>query len=154
MFRLKFLPATIGDSIWVSYGDPHNAHHILIDGGTRGTSHRIQQELNALPPSQRKFELMVVSHIDKDHIGGILTLLQNREVDFQIEDFWFNAFRHLPVDDDDDQLISVEQGEQLTTELVDQAIVWNAAFGPSGRKAVVIPDTGPLPRVTLAGGCS
>lgn len=152
MFKLKFLPATIGDSIWITYGTPGNPRHILIDGGTRGTRRRIQQELTVLPPDQRKFELMVVSHIDKDHIGGILTLLQKQEVDFEIEDFWFNAFRHLPAEDNDDALLGVDQGEQLTAALVDQEIAWNAAFGPGGQEAVVIPDTGPLPKITLAGG--
>ena len=130
MFRLKFLPATIGDAIWVTYGASGKLHHVLIDGGTKGTRQRIQQELKSLPQNERKFELVVVSHVDKDHIGGILTLLQKHEVDFEVKDFWFNAFRHLPATDD--AFLSIIEGEQLTQELVEQEIAWNAAFGPSG----------------------
>ena len=152
MFRLKFLPATIGDSIWVSYGDPAAPHHLLIDGGTRGTRNHIQDELKKLPDDKRRLELMVVSHIDKDHIGGILTLLQREEVAFEFGDLWFNAFRHLPEPDDGDDVLGALQGEAMSDVLDRHNHPWNEAFGQRGQKPVVIQDAGPLPAKTLAGG--
>lgn len=149
MFQLRFLPATIGDSIWVTYGDADHQHHLLIDGGTAGTRNHIHSELRNLPEGERLVELMVVSHVDKDHIGGILTMLERNEVEFKVNDFWFNAFRHMP--QVDDALLSVAQGERLTNALDDrdETITWNGAFD---EQAVVIPESGDLPEITLAGG--
>ncbi len=152
MFRLKFLPATIGDSIWVSYGDPAVPHHLLIDGGTRGTRKHIQDELKKLPDGKRHLELIVVSHIDKDHIGGILTLLQRKEVAFEFGDLWFNAFRHLPEPEDGDDVLGAVQGEAMSDVLDRKNHPWNEAFGQRGQKPVMIQDAGPLPVKTLAGG--
>lgn len=152
MFRLKFLPATIGDSIWVSYGDPAEPHHLLIDGGTRGTRDYIQDELKKLPDDKRRLELIVVSHIDKDHIGGILTLLKREEVAFEFKDLWFNAFRHLPEPDDGDDVLGALQGEAMSEVLDQNNYPWNEAFGQRGQKPVMIQDAGPLPVKTLAGG--
>jgi len=55
MFKVKFLPARFGDSIWIEYGDEQAPHRVLIDGGTAGTRRDIQQLLDALPPEQRRF---------------------------------------------------------------------------------------------------
>ena len=151
MFKLKFLPATIGDSIWVTYGTESDRHHILIDGGTAGTRQHIKKEITALPADRRKLELMVVSHVDKDHINGIRTLLEREEIEFEIGDFWYNGFHHLPnpEDEEDDESLGAKQGEALSEALVDQGIHWNKHFDG---QAVVVPDHGALPEFTLPGG--
>lgn len=152
MIKLKFLPARFGDSIWIEYGDNQETKRILIDGGTAGTRHRIKEMLEDLPVDERKFELMVVTHIDQDHIEGILTLLEQDDLGFEVRDFWFNGFKHLPVkdedDDDDDESFGVKQGERLTTAIDKHNLSWNDDFN---EKAVVV-DSDTLPKIELPGG--
>lgn len=145
MFRVHLLPARFGDSIWVEYGAPGALKRILIDGGTRGTRHDIKAKLAGIPEEQQAFELMVVTHIDRDHIEGVLGLLEADELGFQIDDLWFNGWLHLS----GDEYFGAVQGERLTKAILKQNLPWNNHFG---QQAVVVPDEGELPQLTLPGG--
>ena len=72
MFKLSFLPARFGDAIWIEYGSPVEPHYLLIDGGTAGTRHQISEKLGAAGSMPANLDLLVVSHIDHDHIQGVL----------------------------------------------------------------------------------
>ena len=146
-FDIHFLPARYGDCIWIEYGTDNNTHRVLIDGGTSGTKKNIKDMLETLTEEQRHFELMVVTHIDRDHIEGILALLEEDELAFKVDDFWFNGWEHLP--EGDDETLGAIQGERLTKAINKHDIKWNFAFG---KKAVVIPDSGEPPEKTLPGG--
>ena len=145
LFRTHLLPAGHGDCIVVEYGSPAQPHRILIDGGTEGTWKRLKKFIEALPKAARKFELLVVTHIDADHIGGALGILDGSVEGLEFADIWFNGWRHLTALEEQGPV----QGEKLTTLLWPQLARWNKAFGG---KAVVLPETGPLPTVTLPGG--
>jgi len=147
MFKIKLLPATYGDSIFITYGEEANPKRVLIDGGTAGTRRKILAELDGLPDDEKEFELVVVTHIDSDHIAGILSMLEKDSVPFSIKDFWFNAYPHLP--DGEVEFFGSKQAERLTKALLRHQIPWNQAFQG---KAVVVPDDGLLPEVKLAGG--
>ena len=124
MFKITFLPATFGDCIFIEYGDEQDPSRILVDGGTAGTREHIQKLLRALPYGQRHLELVVVTHIDNDHIAGILTLLEeeaeappHKKLRFTIGDFWFNGWPHLHDDPKGIELYGAEQGEKLTKQI-------------------------------------
>ena len=152
MIKLKFLPARFGDCIWIEYGDEQNLNRILIDGGTAGTRHDIKAMIESLPEDERHFELMVVTHIDKDHIAGILGLLEENDLGFKVRDFWYNGFKHLTeveeVVNEDDEDFGAKQGEHLTQAILKHDISWNGDFN---NKAVVV-DSDILPEITLPGG--
>ena len=148
MFKVKFLPARFGDSIWIEYGDEQEPHRVLIDGGTAGTRKDIQRLLDALPPEQRRFELVVITHIDRDHIEGVLGLLEQADLSFEVGEVWFNGWFHLP-DKPGAVPFGAVQGERLSGAILDHKIPWNRAFGEN---AVCIPETGGLPVVELPGG--
>lgn len=130
---------------------------ILIDGGTARTREDIHVLLQALPDGERRLELMVVTHIDIDHIDGIRTLLKNDLLTVEVGDFWFNGWPHLPGNenelaemlDPEIETLGPRQGEALSGHLLDLGLPWNRAFG--GR-TVVIPEAGELPTVELEGG--
>ena len=71
--KLKVFYATDGDCLLLTSGD---GHHALIDGGRTG-SFREQAWglLRRLARKKEALDLVVVSHIDADHISGILWLL-------------------------------------------------------------------------------
>ena len=143
MFRIEILPAKHGDAILVEYGKGRKHARILIDGGPTNAAKAFKSRLCSLPSVAREFELLVITHVDADHIEGIVRLLRSKDVTPKIREIWFNGWKHLS-----DKLGPV-QGEYLTAQIETQKIPWNTLF--NGR-AVVVPDTGKLQSVTLPGG--
>jgi len=84
--KLRVFYATDGDCLLLTSRD---GHHALIDGG-RVTSFREQawDTLRQLAQGNEVLDLVVVSHIDEDHISGILWLMdavaQWTVFDFQV----------------------------------------------------------------------
>lgn len=145
MFAIDMLPADHGDCLWIDYGPASAPRRILIDGGTPATFRALRPRIAALPPAQRRFELLVVSHIDADHIGGVIELLEDTSLGVTFGDIWFNGFRHLPTPEG---TRGAAQGERLSELLRARRLPWNLAFRGD---AVMVPAEGALPRVTLDG---
>ncbi len=157
MLELRMLPAREGDALWIRWGAEDPAHQMLVDMGTEGTGRKLRQRLAELPQAERGFELLVVTHVDRDHIGGVLTCLTEAEplAGLEFADVWFNGWAHLNgrrvenacTDDAPSELETwgPAQGERLTSWLAGQR--WNGSFegGPICRQ----PDQ-PLITRTLA----
>jgi len=138
--RLHVLPALHGDALWLEYGDGRR-RSVLIDGGPKSasTSTMVRQLADT-----HEFELIVVSHIDADHITGILELLGDGNQRVGTGDLWFNAWQHLPTD-----ALGAKQAERLSEDISSRRLPWNDAFD---RGPVMVPERDPLPRVRLGGG--
>jgi hypothetical protein len=123
---------------------------MLIDGGPIGTYEALETRIAALPAEERLFELMVLSHVDTDHIEGMVRLFAEPATQgpFKVKDVWFNGWRHM---DEGPGLLGGRQGEFFSALLQHRLPpgAWNGAFKT---EAVVVPPEGPLPVVTLAGG--
>jgi Metallo-beta-lactamase superfamily len=149
--ELTFLDARQGDAVWVRWGQ---GRQLLVDMGTSGTGRRLADRFRALPEDQRAFELLVVTHVDTDHIGGVLTGLVDLDEPIpglEFADVWFNGWEHLNGLVAEDERSPLEpmggvQGELFTSWLRDHA--WNAAFD----RAAVIRSADSLPRVELPDG--
>ena len=138
MLRVEMLPGGNGDALWIELGDEAAPRRILVDGGTDGTWEAgLRERVAALPPGDRHFELVVVTHVDADHIDGVLGLLREHELGISCGDVWFNGWRHLP--DTPLESLGPVEGEQLTDLILADAMPWNAAF--EGR-AVGVPNEG------------
>ena len=148
MFNIEMFPAAHGDCLWIEYGDSNAPHRVLIDGGTGPTYKKIRERIDSLPEDDRRFDLFVITHVDADHIEGSVRLLGDENTGVKFDDVWFNGWRHLPAPEVDDRLGPV-QGEFLTALIQKHRLPWNTAFK---QKAVVVPEGGSLPEVTLAGG--
>jgi hypothetical protein len=153
MFSIEMLPSAHGDGLLIEYGPSAKPHRVLIDGGTESAYKTLKARIERLNPADRHFELLVITHIDADHIGGIVKMLEKSELDMQFDEVWFNGFPHLDVADtpaaSDVEFFGALQGERLSTRLLELAIPWNAKFG---RGAVRVGSDGALPSVTLGGG--
>lgn len=147
LFTVTMLPARYGDSLWICYGNLADRHNILIDGGTRGTATSIRSLLNTLPRTQRFIELLVVTHLDRDHIEGILALLKDEELNFRIGEIWFNGWPQLS-DQTRDEAFGARQAEELSARILAHDLAWNKSFAG---KAIVVPEKGNLPVITLPG---
>ncbi|MEM9557436.1 MAG: hypothetical protein AAGC60_24470 [Acidobacteriota bacterium] len=109
LFTLEALQAQGGDCLVLLYGAPRDPRVIVIDGGpTKAVFRRLRARLDALRAAldleadglPLDIELLMVSHIDDDHIDGILhltrLLLEERnDPPFAIVTLWHNAFDDL-----------------------------------------------------------
>ena len=148
-FRIEMLPALHGDCLWVEWGDERRTRRMLIDGGPIGAWDALRVRVDALPAGDRRFELVVLSHVDTDHIDGIIRLFASPPPwPFVVKDVWFNGWRHL---EKAHGLLGGKQGEYFSALLARRLDPgsWNGAFdgGP-----VVVPGEGALPERTLPGG--
>jgi beta-lactamase superfamily II metal-dependent hydrolase len=146
-FVLHVLPAGIGDALVLDYGTDDATSRILIDGGVTKTAPGLAEFLGPAPA----LELLVVTHVDNDHIQGALSMLEKRLVDPIVGDVWFNGFRHLP--ESPLESMGPAEGERLTTLIVERDLPWNAheAFGGH---AVAVADPACPPVAVLPGGLS
>ena len=84
--EFKFLEAGSGDAILISV----DGKNILVDGGEKHQF--ISSQLEALRESEQLLDLVVLTHIDDDHIQGILELLGKPEDRKMVQRIWFNPF--------------------------------------------------------------
>jgi glyoxylase-like metal-dependent hydrolase (beta-lactamase superfamily II) len=138
MFTVEMLPAGHGDALWLEYGEGDRRSRVLVDGGTGPTYDVLRSRIASLPPDDRRLELLVITHIDADHIEGVIRLLQDVRLGLRIDDVWFNGWQHLPGD-----VFAPTHGEMLSALLVDLDQRWNGAF--DGGPVSVADDDGPLP---------
>jgi beta-lactamase superfamily II metal-dependent hydrolase len=121
---------------------------VLIDGGPIGTATVLRRRIEQITSvEERRFELLIVTHVDSDHIAGILKLLQAPPAGFHVEEVWFNAYQQLSAG-----ILGAKEGEFLSVhfdyEERKRSGYWNGSFQG---KAVRIPENGPLPTFNLAG---
>jgi beta-lactamase superfamily II metal-dependent hydrolase len=105
IFTLEALRAAHGDCLILHYGEPGAPRFLLIDGGPTGVyadalRPRLDQLAQRLPQDGKlPLDVVMVSHMDDDHIRGILdltdALLETRDVEpspFRVGTLWHNAF--------------------------------------------------------------
>jgi len=148
MFRIEMLPAAHGDCLWITFGSAEDPHYILIDGGMRYTYKHLRARILALPPGHRRLELLIITHVDADHIEGCIRLLQDEKLGLHIGEIWFNGQPQLDGLPDPAGLdvLGAEQGEFLGAlirqhETTSGRPVWNTSFDG---KAVMVPQSGDL----------
>ena len=145
------LPADHGDCLWITYGDAALRRYILIDAGTTSTWKRLRPRLVDAAKKNGgtlHFELFVVTHIDADHIGGAVKLLEEATaMGVTFGDVWFNGYYHLD-DKAPPDVLGAKQGEQLSALIDSWSLPWNRHFA---QRAVMVPEVGALPECDLAG---
>jgi hypothetical protein len=145
-FTIEMLPGREGDCLWIEYGAAADVHRILIDGGRKGTWKALSGRIDAAADKPCHFDLMVITHVDADHIEGVLELLKSKSKAIVIDEIWFNGWKHL--DENEIETFGPVQGEMLTYAITKRKIKWNSYFNG---KAVAVPKTG-FGDCTLPGG--
>jgi hypothetical protein len=137
--RIELLPARLGDCLLVEcLRDGRDPWRLLVDGGPPDTWPLLQDRLGRLAADGQVVDVAVVTHIDSDHIGGMVPLLRDPAARAMVGDVWFNGEPQLP-DEVRERVRSVTQGESVGAALAESAreaaVPWNAAF--DGRAADV-----------------
>jgi hypothetical protein len=139
---LELLPAKEGDAVLVSWGPPAARHRMLIDGGPATAYPEVSARLREVAAAG-PLDLVVLTHIDGDHIEGALLLTNDAGLSLGIAGYWFNGPAQLS------PRLGAAEGEMLAALLGARGVPLNAAFGAA---AVCAPKTGPRPRWSLPGG--
>lgn len=114
---IDFLTAGSGDSIWIS----HNKRNVVIDGGKSISTLKARYDQM---PADEHIDLLVVTHIDSDHLAGVIELIKHMKEKGElnrIEHIWFNFPKKEKTDE-----YSVTEGNALSTNLCNiKGLCWN-----------------------------
>lgn len=98
MLSIKLFPAEYGDCILLSIGK-EKQYNILIDGGLSKTYQKhIKSEIHHIKKMKQKIGLVICTHMDNDHICGLIQFLKETSSDF-VENIWYNGFLKLLIVD-------------------------------------------------------
>jgi glyoxylase-like metal-dependent hydrolase (beta-lactamase superfamily II) len=144
VLTVEMLPASYGMSLWLEWDDGTRRRRMLFDGGVWYTYPILWQRVLSLPASDRRFELVICSHVDGDHIDGLIRLFADyRALRLKVGVVWFNGWPQVA----QMKTLGANQGEYLGALLTPLArsLTWSP-------EAVVVPDAGLPQPLTLAGG--
>lgn len=152
-FTIELLGVHDGDCLWVEWGHDSDRRRMLIDGGRSGDRNMasaLAERFRHTAIDERVFDLVVCTHMDADHINGLVPLFRTPPEGFVAKEVWFNAFRHLP-----DDVLGVDKADELARILDQHRQVWNTTFDAppnrTPRRAASISDAGSLPVVDVGG---
>lgn len=153
MFTIDMLPAGRGDALWIEYGKASAPHRVMIDGGIAGTHKALRARMNALPVAKRRFDLLIITHIDLDHIAGVLKLMADPPEGLKFDNVLFNGWEQLlkaAKVSDDAGVLGSKLGERVSARIRQRKYPWNKGF--TDQLVAIRKSTGALPKITLAGG--
>lgn len=147
MYNIHLLPAAYGDSILIEYGT-NKPRYILIDGGPYYNFDDLMTGLHRVAPKLEELELLVLTHIDIDHLDGIVTLLNKEKLPFKIRQVWFNGYDQIEKFGD---VLGALQGEYISELIRNKKLIHNKSFKG---EAVYVKDYDNLPVIKLTDGMS
>jgi hypothetical protein len=101
MFKLHVVQAEFGDSLILEYGTSRAPRFILIDGGPPFTfTQSLHRALKTVIAAPRTLDVVMLSHVDNDHIIGLLDLIAElrrqaaggEDATVAIRELWHNSF--------------------------------------------------------------
>jgi beta-lactamase superfamily II metal-dependent hydrolase len=125
MIELIMLPGEDGDCLLMSYGDQTYTRRMLIDGGRAATYASLKPTLT--DSASKTIDVLVITHVDQDHILGVLKLFDDPKPPVKFADIWFNGYGHLT--DNHFESFGPVDGEFLTAIMAARDLPWNKAFG-------------------------
>jgi len=150
LYDITMLPASFGDSILINYGPTDDLKYILIDGGPYYALQEIGDAIKIHAPKLKEIELLIVTHIDMDHIDGIIRMLNQAELPFTIKEIWFNGYNQIKEYKDYSHLLGYNQGEYLSALIEHKKVKHNQTHFEG--MAIVIKDSTSPVCVKLGGG--
>lgn len=101
MIEVKSMKAQNGDSFLLSFIDNEGMpRNVLIDGGREGAYYDsrinefgdLKKEINLIKRKKENIDLLILTHIDNDHICGLLKWFEmDNDASDYIKNIWFNS---------------------------------------------------------------
>lgn len=122
--KISFLKALRGDCIHIE----SDGHHVIIDVGLK-ESNAFANIVRELREKNARIDLLVISHYDSDHIGGMLD--NNINIWNMVEQIWFNAPESALEKDMKNNRLSLTMGKELQEILKSRNIKWRQDLIPN-----------------------
>lgn len=90
MIEISVQKAKQGDSIWIRCLSDENVVNIVIDAGPSTFQNGFKNMVKEIKEKKERINLLIFSHIDDDHIRGIISYLQKDEEKI-IDKVWING---------------------------------------------------------------
>jgi beta-lactamase superfamily II metal-dependent hydrolase len=124
-FHLSVLPAGDGDCLLLAFGDGDERRHVVVDGGRAGAYKHLRSRLETIRDAGGKLDLLVLTHIDADHIKGVLEIAKDKNLPLRPERVWYNGYDQMG----GIQPFSFPQGDQYSRLIGDLGWDLNPGFG-------------------------
>lgn len=82
--EIHMLPAGSGDCFFIRYSYEGKGYNIWIDGGIGRTYFEIKKKILEIKARNEIIDLLVITHIDADHIRGVLKFFADKSMDHKI----------------------------------------------------------------------
>ena len=105
-----------GDCIRLRFAGTHN---IFIDTGVNRFAPTFRCLCNQIKQSGETLDALVLTHVDDDHIGGMLSCLRSRDYLCPFSEVWMNHSGNASVGD---RTLSVQQNDEVYARLMKQGI--------------------------------
>jgi beta-lactamase superfamily II metal-dependent hydrolase len=138
-----------GDCILIRCIDATGKLNVLVDGGRAPAVGRLKAFLLGLPPEERRIDLLILTHIDADHIAGAIEIARDDELAVLVGGVWFNDAKHCA--NAAATSLSTGQGNTFSELIEHRKWPWNCAF--KGGPVVRAPNAA-ANNVDLSESCS
>lgn len=161
--EIRWLSVGCGDGIHIRYyGSDGLYHNLFIDGGVESGeiyTNGLRKEIELLIAAREQIDLWIITHVDDDHIGGVLRFIKDEALRAQLDlsqtAFWYN---YSPYDYETGlkttQQKSVRQGNQLRDFLNKESKLNQSVSSASGtidlhgcKLTILTPDKDQLNRL-------
>jgi len=136
-FTIEMMPAMHGDALLIEYGH-EKIRRLLIDGGPLGAYADVERRLKKIPSGDQAVELLVVTHVDTDHVEGIIRLLAQPTAQWPVypREIWFNGWRHI----EEANTLGGREGEMMSALIHYRANErWNKRFAGKAVRCGALP---------------
>jgi beta-lactamase superfamily II metal-dependent hydrolase len=112
--EIKIYKVKCGDCFYIRYITDKKVINIFIDAGYAGTyKQTFRNDIKEIVRNGEKIDLFVITHIDQDHISGMIPFIKEFGIDI-IEELWFNHPEKFEVRESNTEInVSVSQGINL-----------------------------------------
>lgn len=129
--KLSVLPAGDGDCFILSWGQAGEVRHAVIDGGRSATYSALRPRLVSIADANEPFELLVLTHIDADHIEGSLRQVTDPSPPLVPRRVWYNSFDALG----GMRILSEAQGDRYAAKLAE--LCWPVNHGFDNERVAI-----------------
>lgn len=143
--KLFVFPAVQGDALALDASAPGAPFRAIIDAGPAAAQTDVLRNIDRVFQSN-PLDLVVCTHIDTDHIDGVITMLLIEDRP-EIRELWFNSYEHAvkPTRPLIKGMLGGAEGEILRWLLDRSELPWNERFGQ--RAVCFDPGARRLPRI-------
>lgn len=112
--KLTMFPANEGDCFLLEFGTGKDAFRMMIDSGNVEFGNKCLKAIfSKLKKEKKKINLLLITHVDGDHIGGALSLMRlKKKFHNMITEVWHNGLQQiipdLPDETDEDSRKDIE----------------------------------------------